>query len=105
MSRVIVHRRGPAIGRAPSRCSAPGAKPVSHRVGRGRCLGATTSASGRSSRDDLEGVATHEAGHVFGLNHVDRSSLQVMKPYSGSCESGQRKLGPGDLRGMNALFP
>ena len=66
---------------------------------------ATTSASGCSGKYDLEGVATHEAGHVFGLNHVDQSSLQVMKPYSSKCETSQRKLGPGDLRGMKALFP
>lgn len=65
----------------------------------------SSSTTGCSGKYDLQGVATHESGHVFGLNHVGQSSLQVMKPASAMCESSQRRLGPGDLRGMKVMFP
>lgn len=57
------------------------------------------------SKYDLQGIVTHEAGHAFGLNHVSQASNQVMKPNSGTCEAGQRKLGNGDLAGMKKLYP
>lgn len=65
--------------------------------------GSVTGCSG--SKYDAQGVAAHEAGHVFGLNHVAASTLQVMKPASATCEVSQRLLGPGDLAGMKAIYP
>lgn len=65
--------------------------------------GSVTGCSG--SKYDAQGVAAHEAGHVFGLNHVAASSLQVMKPASGTCEVSQRLLDPGDLAGMKSVYP
>ncbi|MGN8025402.1 matrixin family metalloprotease [Microbacterium sp. 22242] len=53
---------------------------------------------------DVQGVATHEFGHVFGLNHVAQSSGQVMKPSSLACETSQRSLGLGDLTGIHHLY-
>jgi hypothetical protein len=57
------------------------------------------------SKYDLEGVMTHEAGHLFGLGHVSTSTLQAMKPSSSTCETSQRNLGNGDLAGMKFLYP
>jgi len=48
---------------------------------------------------------TREAGHALGLNHVSQTSNQVMKPNSGTCEAGQRKLANGDPAGMKKLYP
>lgn len=53
---------------------------------------------------DLQGVATHEAGHAFGLGHVGLTSAQVMKPKAPSCDATQRLLGIGDATGMQALY-
>jgi hypothetical protein len=53
---------------------------------------------------DLQGIATHEGGHAFGLAHVQPSTYQVMKPQSGFCETSQRQLGLGDATGMHALY-
>jgi len=63
---------------------------------------ATTTCSG--ARFDLRGVATHEWGHAFGLGHTVQTSGLVMKPASTTCETGQRTLGFGDLRGIDALY-
>ncbi|WP_203230626.1 matrixin family metalloprotease, partial [Agromyces humi] len=54
---------------------------------------------------DLQGVMTHEAGHLFGLTHVAGATMQVMKPTSAVCETGMRLLGNGDLAGMKYLYP
>jgi hypothetical protein len=56
------------------------------------------------SNYDLRGVATHEWGHTFGLDHVAQSTGLVMKPASSTCETAQRTLGLGDLRGIDALY-
>ncbi|NHB84174.1 matrixin family metalloprotease [Tessaracoccus sp. HDW20] len=65
--------------------------------------GSTTGCSG--TKYDAQGVMAHEAGHVYGLNHVANSTLQVMKPNSGTCEVSQRLLGPADLAGMKSIYP
>lgn len=57
------------------------------------------------SKYDLQGVATHEWGHVFGLAHdATAGSQQVMKPASSTCETAQRKLGAGDVAGITWLY-
>jgi hypothetical protein len=53
---------------------------------------------------DLRGVATHEWGHTYGLNHVDQATGLVMKPSSSTCETAQRTLGLGDLAGIDFLY-
>ncbi|MFD0905469.1 matrixin family metalloprotease, partial [Actinomadura sediminis] len=51
-------------------------------------------------------VATHEAGHVLGLSHVEglgRSKL-TMAPSIGPCDDGPSTLGKGDYDGLIALY-
>lgn len=53
---------------------------------------------------DLQQIATHEAGHAFGLGHVAQSTEQIMKPTFGYCETTSRSLGLGDATGMKVLY-
>ncbi|MFV2175986.1 matrixin family metalloprotease [Actinomadura sp. LOL_011] len=51
-------------------------------------------------------VATHEAGHVLGLSHVEglgHSNL-TMAPSVGPCDNGPSTLGKGDYDGLIALY-
>ena len=53
-----------------------------------------------------EAVATHEAGHVFGLSHVegtDHSNL-TMAPSVAACDNAPATLGKGDYDGLIALY-
>lgn len=55
----------------------------------------------------LEATATHEAGHVFGLDHVGerRHGRLTMSPYlDGPCDNNESTLGKGDVRGLEALY-
>ena len=60
------------------------------------------------SRDyDIEGVVTHEWGHVFGLGHVPESGNQnqTMSPnINGPCQGTERTLGRGDVLGLDAKY-
>ncbi|MEU8117779.1 matrixin family metalloprotease [Spirillospora sp. NPDC049024] len=53
-----------------------------------------------------EGVATHEAGHVFGLAHVEGTEHAglAMTPFLRSCDDGPTTLGKGDYEGLIALY-
>lgn len=53
---------------------------------------------------DLQSVATHEAGHAFGLAHVAQASGQAMRPTSNYCDTAARKLGAGDALGMQVVY-
>lgn len=64
--------------------------------------GSTSTCSG--NRFDLRGIATHEWGHSYGLGHTAQKSGLVMKPSSTVCDTAQRTLGLGDVRGIAALY-
>lgn len=61
----------------------------------------TTGCTG--SKYDLQGVATHEIGHAYGLNHAG-DGTQVMYPSSPYCDTGDRLLGSGDHAGLMAKY-
>jgi hypothetical protein len=55
---------------------------------------------------DLEGVATHERGHTFGLgdlNPNDHPNL-TMRRSAFVCSLEARSLGKGDIKGLNDLY-
>jgi hypothetical protein len=66
--------------------------------------GGSSSCSGQY---DIRGVGTHEAGHVFGMGHVseaDHGNL-TMSTRSAPCDPSPRKLGKGDVLGLDAIYP
>lgn len=60
-------------------------------------------ASGCSNQLDVEGVLTHEFGHVYGLDHAGGRDL-TMYPNAFTCDNWQRNLGAGDALGLNAIY-
>lgn len=55
----------------------------------------------------LEATITHEAGHVYGMDHVSerRHGRLTMSPFSdGPCDNSEASLGWGDIRGLGALY-
>jgi predicted Zn-dependent protease len=64
----------------------------------------TTNTSVTSNQIDLQSVATHEAGHFFGLDHAsDTSSTMFWTTDYGS--SYQRNLSSDDIIGISTLYP
>jgi Matrixin len=56
---------------------------------------------------DVESVMTHEAGHVFGLDHVSETSypFMTMSTRTAPCDLSARTLGKGDMYGLEYLYP
>ncbi|NKZ08207.1 matrixin family metalloprotease [Actinomadura latina] len=65
-----------------------------------------TSGSCPAGSYSAEAVATHEAGHVFGLAHIEGIEHEnlTMAPSIASCDSGPATLGKGDYDGLIALY-
>jgi hypothetical protein len=65
-----------------------------------------TPASGCSGDYDIEGSATHEWGHIFGLAHVSESTHGnlTMSTTESTCDNSQRSLGKGDILGLRDLY-
>jgi hypothetical protein len=68
---------------------------------------ALTVAGCSGDRPMLEATITHEAGHVFGLDHVGerRHGRLTMSPYiDGPCENNEATLGRGDMLGLEEIY-
>src|SRR5262245_28149725 len=61
---------------------------------------------GNQNTFDLQIVATHEMGHVAGLDHVStaQDTCLTMYPLTGPEETQKRTLGWGDKLGLNVLY-
>lgn len=53
---------------------------------------------------DFQGIATHEAGHVYGLSHPDGGRFETMYRYGYTGETLKRTPGAGDLAGIDVLY-
>jgi hypothetical protein len=55
---------------------------------------------------DLEGVATHERGHTFGIDDLNTNNHPnlTMRDIMVICSLEQRFLGKGDIKGLNTLY-
>lgn len=58
------------------------------------------------NRASVEGVATHELGHAFGLGHVDEAlhGRLTMSPILLFCQNSESTLGLGDVRALEAKY-
>ena len=66
-------------------------------------IGQENTCTGGGNSFDIQNAATHEVGHVLGLDHVD-DGLLTMYPYVTTGETLKRTLGLGDGRGLNNLY-
>lgn len=59
--------------------------------------------SGCSAEYDIDGVMTHEVGHVIGLGHSSVSGA-TMYPSVSACNTGPRSLASDDIAGRDDLY-
>lgn len=64
----------------------------------------SSTATCSGNRYDVQAVATHEWGHLYGLGHVATGTGQVMEAAEGPCALGSRTLGLGDMTGIAAKY-
>jgi hypothetical protein len=67
----------------------------------------TTKLAGCVEELMLEAVATHEAGHVFGLRHVGEANhgkLTMSSQLNGPCQNSESSLGLGDVHGLEVHY-
>jgi hypothetical protein len=60
-----------------------------------------------SGKADIESVMTHERGHTFGLNHVDKVAHPWLTMRQGNkwCSNlWARTLGLGDMKGLEEIY-
>jgi len=60
-------------------------------------------ADGCSGEYDIDGIMTHEVGHVIGLGHSSVAGA-TMYPSVAACDFGPRSLSSDDTAGKNALY-
>jgi len=58
---------------------------------------------GCSGEYDIDGIMTHEVGHVIGLGHSNVAGA-TMYPSVGACDFSPRTLSTDDTAGKNALY-
>jgi hypothetical protein len=54
---------------------------------------------------DLQNIATHEFGHIYGLDHPADGRFETMYAYGYTGESLKRTPGQGDLAGLATIYP
>jgi hypothetical protein len=59
-----------------------------------------------TTKYSVEAVATHEFGHTYGLGHVSEAlhGTLTMSPVILPCQSSEKTLGLGDIRGLEAQY-
>ncbi len=67
-------------------------------------LSAVEACGGSGSEYDVQNVATHEAGHVYGIGHSNGCNL-TMNPTARVGETLKRTLAIGDTLGIQARYP
>ena len=60
-------------------------------------------ANGCTNQMDVQEIATHEAGHIFGLKDITGQDHENLTMYAGGgyCRTKGRPLGKGDIDGLN----
>jgi len=54
---------------------------------------------------DLQNIATHEFGHIYGLDHPAGDRFATMYSYGYTGETLKRSLAPSDIAGITSLYP
>jgi hypothetical protein len=62
------------------------------------------STTGEKGKMDVQNIATHEIGHLFGLDHTMVFGA-TMYPYSGPADTRQRSIEEDDIKGICYLYP